>query len=52
MERNFEHQYTLAKRWANQHRPQVERRARTVPGQFLVNLAHEWRLLLMREVLS
>lgn len=38
--------YREALAWANQHRPHVEQRARSSPGAYLTNLAHEWRLLL------
>ncbi|MBO0615274.1 hypothetical protein [Thiothrix fructosivorans] len=48
----FKDRFNHAKHWANQHRSRVERRARVASGHFLVNLTHEWRLLLVREVLS
>ncbi len=38
--------YRKASQWANQHRPHVEQRARSSPGLYLVNLTHEWCLLL------
>jgi len=38
--------YRQAQQWANHHRPHVEQRARSSPGAYLANLAHEWRLLL------
>lgn len=43
--------YHNARQWANSHRPKVEQRARSLPGSFLSNLAHEWRLFLVREIL-
>lgn len=52
MKSDFHHRYTTARHWANQQRPRIEWRARSVPGRYWSNLAREWRLLLVREVLS
>lgn len=38
--------YREALAWANQHRPHVEQRARSMLGSYRANLAHVWRLLL------
>lgn len=42
--------YQKARYWANQRRPQVEHRARSTPGNYLANLATQWRLLLVRDI--
>ncbi|MDQ5769564.1 hypothetical protein [Thiothrix subterranea] len=52
MKSDFQHRYTTARHWANQQRPRIERRARSIPGRYRGNLAGEWRVFLVREVLS
>ena len=42
--------YQKAQYWVNQRRPQVEQRARSESGNYLANLATQWRLLLVREI--
>lgn len=42
--------YLTANQWANAHRQDIERRARSSPGAFLSNLAHQWMLFLVREI--
>lgn len=49
---NFNSQWLAIHATMQQQRPRIERRARSTPGRYGVNLTHEWHVFMVREVLS